>query len=461
MSKRQTIAFQLNGGQAAVTVPPAVSLQRVLRDVLDLTGTKNGCGEGECGACTVLLDGVAVNSCLVPVCQVEGRTVHTIEAFDDGGPMPSHPLLRAMVEQGAVQCGFCTPGVVMSAAGLLMRNPAPSLDDIKESLAGNLCRCTGYDAIFKAVQSIRSEFKLPSPVYREYRGEITETDPVDVIPMKNLEELESLDLLDSWDLRFLAGGTDLMVTKNNGPSGSAGDMWIDLSHCTELQQIGIQDGELRIGSGVTWAELIRDAHIRQYAPAIAQAAAQVGSAQIRAKGTLGGNLANASPAGDSFPVLAALGAAAVTVTPNGGTRTIPVEELVVRPGKTCLHVGECITEIRLPVETGIHSGFFKSVPRCAQALAKVSVAMALKIDDGIIRSARVALGAVGPNVMRVENAEQYLEGRPVDSPGIDDIVSASVEVATPIDDFRATRDYRVRMIEVGVRRIMAEILKTN
>ncbi|HPQ41764.1 MAG TPA: FAD binding domain-containing protein, partial [bacterium] len=219
-------------------------------------------------------------------------------------------------------------------------------------------RCTGYDAIFKAVQSVRSEFKMPAPPYREYRGEINETDPVDVIPLKNLEELESLDLLDSWELRFLAGGTDLMVTKNHSTGGSAGDMWIDLSQCTELQQIGISDGELRIGSGVTWAELIRDAHIRQYAPAIAQAAAQVGSAQIRAKGTIGGNLANASPAGDSFPVLAALGATIITATPSGDSRSIPVEELVVRPGKTCLQVDECITEIRLPVAGGTCSGFF-------------------------------------------------------------------------------------------------------
>lgn len=204
--------------------------------------------------------------------------------------------------------------------------------------------------------------------------------------------------------------------------------------------------------------MIHDAHVRQYAPALSHAAAQVGSVQIRAKGTIGGNLANASPAGDSFPVLAALGAELITLNPDGANRIIPITDLVLRPGKTCLQVGECITEIRFPAELNIHSGFFKSVPRNAQALAKVSVAIAIKTEEKTIVKARIALGAVGPKVLRVENAEQFLIGRPVDSPGIDDIVSASVVAATPIDDFRSTRDYRERMIEVSIRRIMAEIL---
>jgi carbon-monoxide dehydrogenase medium subunit len=184
---------------------------------------------------------------------------------------------------------------------------------------------------------------------------------------------------------------------------------------------------------------------------------QVGSAQIRAKGTLGGNLGNASPAGDSFPVLAAMGARLKTLNPDGVSRMIPVEDLVSRPGKTCLQVGECITEIQVPAESRIHSGFFKSVPRCAQALAKVSVAITLKVEDDMITCARVALGAVGPRVLRVENAEQFLIGRSIQDPGIDDVVSASVDAASPVDDFRATRDYRIRMIEVGVRRILGDM----
>jgi len=459
MSKLMTVSFKLNGAHATVTVPPAITLQKVLREGLKLTGTKNGCGEGECGACTILFDGAAINSCLIPVCQAEGRTIYTIEAFDDGSEQVSHPLLKAMVEHGAVQCGFCTPGVIMSAAGLLLHNPNPNIDDIKEALAGNLCRCTGYEKIFKAIQSVRSEFKLPVPVYKDYRCEINETDTVDVIQLKHLDELESLDLLDSWDLRFLSGGTDLMIIKNSHQTNKSGDMWIDLSKCKELSGIRLENGQIHIGAGTTWTELIHDAHVRQYAPALAQAASQVGSSQIRFKGTIGGNLANASPAGDSFPVLSALGAELITLNPDGVSRVISISDLVLQPGKTCLQVGECITEIVFPAELNVRSGFFKSVPRNAQALAKVSVAIAIKIEDNIITNTRIALGAVGPTVIRVENAEQYLIGQSVDSPGIDDIVSASIVTASPIDDFRSTKEYRERMIEVGIRRIMAELLQ--
>lgn len=458
MSKLMKLSFKLNGGLATVTVPPAVSLQRVLRDGLNLTGTKNGCGEGECGACTVLLDGHAVDSCLIPACQVDGRTIYTIEAFDDGSDQPNHPLLKAMIAHGAVQCGFCTPGVIISIAGLLTVNPSPTIEAIKEALAGNLCRCTGYDKIFQAVQSMKSDFKLPATQYREYRGEISETDTVDVIPLRHLDELESLDMLESWDLRFLSGGTDLMIIKNGQRAGNAGDMWIDLSQCKELRQIRIEDHQLHVGAGVTWEQLITDPHIRQYASALSQAASQVGSAQIRAKGSLGGNLANASPAGDSFPVLAALGASIITLKPGGGGRTIPIVDLVEHPGKTCLNVGECITEIVIPADSRVRSGFYKSVPRCAQALAKISVAIAVRIEDGIFTNVRIALGAAGPKVIRVTNAEQYLTCQPADLSCLDDIISASLETATPIDDFRATRDYRIRMIEVGIRRIMKEIL---
>jgi xanthine dehydrogenase small subunit len=461
MSRQTSISFKLNGGTATVSAPPATSLIRVLRDGLHLTGTKNGCGEGECGACTVLVDGLAVNACLFPVCQAEGRTILTIEAFDDGSQTLAHPLLKALVSHGAVQCGFCTPGVVMSAAGLFSRNPAPTRDAIREALAGNLCRCTGYNRIFQAVQTAKQGFEMPNPSHKEYICDIRETDPIDVIPLKNLEELENLGVLDSWDLRFVAGGTDLMVLKNRHDYTKTGDVWIDLSQCPEIHAIRVENSHVYIGAGVTWADLIHDPHIRQYAPALVSAARQVGSTQIRHRGTLGGNLGNASPAGDAFPPLVALGAEVHTRSPDGLHRIIAVENLVVRPGKTCLKTGECIAEISIPIETKTVSGFFKSVPRCAQALAKVSISIACKIDAGTIHSPRIALGAVGPGVIRATRAEQLLDNRPVNAPGVDDIVSACIDSVTPVDDFRATKNYRIRMIEVGIRRLLNKLFSSQ
>ncbi|WP_434074873.1 (2Fe-2S)-binding protein [Moorella naiadis (nom. illeg.)] len=141
--------FILNGEPLKVRVNPAITLLTLLRDHLGLMGTKEGCGRGECGACTVILEGKAVNSCLIPVLKVQGRRVETIEGLAKGDRL--HPLQQAFIETGAVQCGFCTPGMIMTAKALLDRNPRPTREEIKEALSGNICRCTGYVKIEEAV----------------------------------------------------------------------------------------------------------------------------------------------------------------------------------------------------------------------------------------------------------------------------------------------------------------------
>ncbi len=150
---KKTIAFTLNNEKVTVEADPSWTLLHLLRDVLELTGTKEGCGYGECGACTVIVDGKAVNSCLYPVLEAEGKTVVTIEgvARKDG---QLDALQKAFVEKGGVQCGFCTPGMIMSAKALLDENPDPTVEEIKEAIAGNLCRCTGYVKIIEAIKSV-------------------------------------------------------------------------------------------------------------------------------------------------------------------------------------------------------------------------------------------------------------------------------------------------------------------
>ena len=153
----RTVQFKLNGERVEAAVEPWWTLLHLLRDHLNLTGTKEGCGYGECGACTVLMDGLAVNACLVLALQVEGRDILTIEGLS--GPDRSlHPLQKAFLEKGAIQCGFCTPGVVLAAKALLDSNPHPSEDEIRRGIVGNLCRCTGYVKIIEAIKSVaRSE----------------------------------------------------------------------------------------------------------------------------------------------------------------------------------------------------------------------------------------------------------------------------------------------------------------
>ena len=152
---KRDMTFRLNGEAAQVEVDSTWTLLHLLREVLELTGTKLGCGYGECGACTVIMDGQAINACLVPVLEAEGRDVTTIEGLvQSGGQL--HPLQKAFIDHGAVQCGFCTPGMIMSAKALLDENQSPTDEEIKESIAGNLCRCTGYVKIIEAVKAAAS-----------------------------------------------------------------------------------------------------------------------------------------------------------------------------------------------------------------------------------------------------------------------------------------------------------------
>jgi len=148
---KQTVHFKLNGESIQIEVSPHLTLLQVLRNELEMTGTKEGCGMGECGACTVLIDGKAVNACLFPIMEIEGKSVTTIEGLM-GIDGTLHPLQRSFIENGAVQCGFCTPGMVLSAKALLDENPKPTEEEIRHAISGNLCRCTGYLQIIKAIQ---------------------------------------------------------------------------------------------------------------------------------------------------------------------------------------------------------------------------------------------------------------------------------------------------------------------
>lgn len=149
---KKTISVTVNGAEHTLTIPPDRVLLDMLRENLGLTGTKRGCGNGECGACSVIMDGVLVNSCLVPAMKANGSEILTVEGLGDEGGL--HPIQEAFLEKGAVQCGFCTPGMLLAAKSLLDQNPHPSIEEIKKAISGNLCRCTGYTKIIEAIESV-------------------------------------------------------------------------------------------------------------------------------------------------------------------------------------------------------------------------------------------------------------------------------------------------------------------
>lgn len=152
------LKLKINGKEYHVKVKPYKRLLDVLRDELHLTGTKEGCGIGECGACTVIMDGKAVNACLVLAASAEGREIYTIEGLEENGRL--HPLQEAFIRHNALQCGFCTPGMIMSAKALLDKNPRPTREEIKEAISGNLCRCTGYHQIIAAIEEVSESLTI-------------------------------------------------------------------------------------------------------------------------------------------------------------------------------------------------------------------------------------------------------------------------------------------------------------
>ena len=415
--------FTVNGRPVEIAAPGGRRLLDVLRLDLGLTGSKEGCGEGECGACSVLLDGEVVDSCLVPVCQVEGRHVRTVEGLVTGGRLD--PLQAAFVESGGVQCGICTPGMLMAgrafldsrASGMLPAQPIPEDEPaadaaIREAISGNLCRCTGYGRIVDAIRmaaegrapTMAAPAVVPDAATNEGRRLLDLDDPGADTP-RTLADASAL--LAEGGRRPLAGGTDALVERAAGV-GTVG-RYLDLSALAELRGISVEDGALVLGASTTYAELRRSPLVAEHAPVLAAMAAEVGAAQIQNRGTLGGNLATASPAGDSLPVLLALDAE-IVVGGAHGERSIPAAAFFPAYRRTALAAGELILRIVVPIRPDRIVAFRKVGTRRAQAISVVVLAVSWRQVDGAWHDVRVALGSVAATPIRARTTEATLEG---------------------------------------------------
>jgi carbon-monoxide dehydrogenase small subunit/xanthine dehydrogenase small subunit len=419
----------------------------VLRNDLRLTGAKEGCGKGECGACTVLVDGKPVDSCLMMAWQADGTTIETIEGLlDDEGGM--HPVQDAFIEKGGVQCGICIPGMVLAAKALLDREPRADADAIRQALAGNLCRCTGYTKIFAAVVQAATTPRARRPSPSSPSG----TAPRSLRP-RTLEEATVMLAQRPDEVRLLAGGTDILVQAQDGKV--ARGFLFDVSGVEELRGIEERGGDLWIGAATTHTEMMASPLVARFAPALPAACAVVGGPQIRNRGTLGGNLANASPAADTVPPLFAADAV-VEVVSVSARRAVPITEFFTGPRKSVLARDEIIVGVRVPRRDAVRGAFLRLGQRRAQAISKVSVAVAIVLDGGRPSWVRVALGAVAPTVVRAPRAEQILmEG------GTHALAQARqvvMEEIAPIDDLRSTRDYRRQMAGILLERAMKKAI---
>jgi xanthine dehydrogenase small subunit len=463
----QTIKFILNGTERSeARVPPTTTVLNYLRDTLRLTGTKEGCAEGDCGACTVLvgrpngesLQWQPVNSCLMLVPQLAGAALLTIEGLGRGGVLS--PAQRALMESDGTQCGFCTPGFVMAIEALRRTGEPPHDDVIHDALAGNLCRCTGYRPIVEACRRALAE-----PSDAETAGEqedaaaLTHSVPPAGYEQagrrwrfpRSLDEL-FIELAEDPQARLIAGATDLglLISKASEPLPSL----ISTERIDELRRIDETDDTLTLGAAVTYAEALPrlDAHF----PSFAAIVRRIGSRQIRALGTFGGNLGTASPIGETLPCLMALGAA-VELRSRTGARQMSVDDFITGYRMTGLRPGEVIASITLPkLKDTERFVAYKLSKRFDQDISTVIAAFRLRLEGAKVGNLTAAYGGMGPKVSRAPHLEEHLLGRAWRRKDLDGIAAALGRDFAPMDDHRGSATYRLTAAANLVRRLWHE-----
>ncbi|WP_029041708.1 xanthine dehydrogenase small subunit [Cucumibacter marinus] len=473
MASGDTIRFLLNGetvehrpGAAHETLLDFLRLNR------RLTGTKEGCAEGDCGACTVLIGRLSrgelvyetVNACIRFLASVHGCHVVTIEHLRgaDGGP---HPVQQAMVAHHGAQCGFCTPGIVMSLYGLLMQNPAPTDIDIDRALQGNLCRCTGYAPIARAAKAAGAEMTKDDPLASE-RAAVTEalagmqTDetlsvetPEGTIHIPaNADGLADI-LADNPDATIVAGATDvgLWVTKFMRDISPV----VFIGHLDDLKMIEETGDAITFGAGVSYTDAAPV--LARRIPALTELWDRIGGTQIRNMGTIGGNIANGSPIGDTPPPFIALGAE-LTLRKGGDRRTIPLESFFIDYGKQDRSPGEFVESITVPVPAeGTHLAAYKISKRFDEDISALLGAFALALaGDGTVEDIRIAFGGMAATPKRASSVEDALRGKPWTEASVMAALSAFETDFTPISDMRASADYRMRSAKNLLRRLWHE-----
>ncbi len=457
----QSIRFLLNGEEISLSgIAPTETLLDYLRLSKRLTGTKEGCAEGDCGACTVLVGRLSgdrlvyesVNACIRFLGSLNATHVVTVEhlAGKDGA---LHPVQQAMVDYHGSQCGFCTPGFVMSLYGLWLSEENPGRPGIERALQGNLCRCTGYEPIVKAALAVTAArpSNLFDPLEKtrtEVIARLSALQPKETIETgrdgKRLIVPHSVEALadclaDNPGATIVAGSTDvgLWVTKQMRPINPV----IFINHLAELQTIETGADEIRIGAGVTYQQAM--AVLADHVPALAALITRIGGEQVRYMGTIGGNVANGSPIGDTPPPLIALDAT-VTLRSKTGRRTLLLESFFIAYGKQDRQPGEFVESITVPKPAkGAHFAVYKVSKRREEDISALCGAFHLTLDgENRVQVIRIAFGGMAGTPKRAAAVEAALSGKSWTRETVEAARAAFDTDYQPLTDWRATADYR-------------------
>lgn len=442
-----------------------------------LTGAKEGCAEGECGACSVLVarpaaDGqddtvgtawTAINACLIPALALDGQEVVTAEGL--GAPGSLHPVQQEMAVRGGSQCGYCTPGFVCSmAAEFYRQGRRPESADHEHgpngfdlhALSGNLCRCTGYRPIRDAAYALgepdgddplaarRSE-RAPAPAHTRLsvdEGEFVR--PTDLA--------EALDLLaERPDAQLVAGSTDWGVEVNL--RGARAPLAIAIDRLPELRELTWERDTIEIGAALTLSELER--RLEGRVPLLEQMFPQFASRLIRNGATIGGNLGTGSPIGDTLPVLLAL-EAWVVLASSRGRREVPLADYFTGYRRSLRAPDELVAAVRIPLPLAPVTAFHKIAKRRFDDISSVAVALALTVEHGVVSRARIGLGGVAATPLRARDTEAALEGRPWSAEVVREAAAAMRGEGTPLDDHRASSAYRSAMLATSLLRLFED-----
>lgn len=448
------------------------TLLQHLREERRLIGTKEGCAEGDCGACMVLVgqqktaDGPiqyrSANACFMPLSAVHGCLVVTVE--DLGAPGALHPVQHAMVQEHASQCGFCTPGFVMSLYEHYLHHPQPtSTECVHRQLSGNLCRCTGYASILRSANTMyaqpradrdtQADLSLLQRVHAEVEQagqELAHGEDVAHLPASGSDVA---DLLQAHpDARLLAGSTDagLWITKRLDHPRRV----VQLSRASDLRQVQRASQGLQLGAALSLTDAFA-ALVEEY-PELDEYALRFASPAVRHWGTLGGNIANGSPIGDSMPVLLALQASLILRCGND-RRILPLDDFYLAYQRTALRASEFIEAVSIPARP--HDLFlraYKVSKRCDDDITAASLALAVRMEGGQVIQARIAMGGMAAVPRRARHAEEALQGKPFESDLLPALAGALAADFQPLSDHRASASYRMKVAVQLMQRAMLE-----
>ncbi len=458
--------FILNEQLIEAPGPVGMAALDFIRSQCQLKCTKEGCREGDCGACTVLVGRLvgpdlvtyqAVNSCLLPLGELEGGHLVTLEGLNQTELTPPQ---RAIVEQGAAQCGYCTPGIVVALTGYLLSTDELSRAGVTNAIAGNICRCTGYEALQRAASLLidGSEALAPQGIPR-----LTQLIDHNVVPLYfariscHLARLSSLSTKSREPGRpmVIGGGTDVMV-QQPAQLRSVTPRFLGREG---LDRIDLCGDTLQIGVGVTYNALAASPEVRRVVPRIEAYAALWASDQIRNRATVGGNIVNGSPIGDLTILLLALHAR-LQISDGRTTRSLPLDQLFKGYKSLDLRPTEIIERIDVPLPSDPSRFNFEKVSKRTHLdIASVNSAMTVTLVDGVISDGRLSAGGVAPVPMVLHRASAAMVGRSACWETADAVCAAADREISPISDIRGSAAYKRVLLQQLVRAHFHELFQ--